>query len=173
MRAGCFTRLFYHPSTVSLDFAFCPSLRDNLRMKALALLSVLFTFVSLAAAQSGKAEAQIPRVMDDQAAAWNRGDIDGFMRGYWNSEKLVFVSGDRVTHGWQQTLDNYKKSYSTREKMGVLKFSDVTINVISKDAAVVLGSWSLTRENDNPHGKFTLIFRKFKEGWRIVHDHTS
>ena len=89
-----------------------------------------------------------------------------------NSEKLVFVSS-RVTRGWQPTLDNYKKSYPNRAAMGTLTFSDLEITVLSKDSAVVLGSWSLKREKDNPGGKFTLIFRKFKDGWKIVHDHTS
>jgi len=139
-------------------------------------------FLSLAlstsvAAQSDKQRSAIVRditaVLNTQTDAWNRGDIEGFMLGYWNSEKLVFASGDTVTHGWQTTLDRYKKNYNSREKMGTLKFSDLEINVISKDAAVVLGSWSLTRTSDDPKGKFTLIFRKFKEGWRIVHDHTS
>ena len=111
--------------------------------------------------------------MNDQVEAWNRGDIDAFMQGYWNSEKLVFVSGDNVTRGWQGTLDRYKRSYDTRAKMGTLTFSDLEITVLSKDAAVVLGSWSLAREKDNPHGKFTLVFRKFREGWRIMMDHTS
>lgn len=111
--------------------------------------------------------------MDDQAAAWNRGDIDGFMGGYWKSEKLVFVSTAHVTRGWQPTLENYKKGYDSRAKMGTLTFSDLEITVLCKDAAVVLGSWSLARAKDNPNGKFTLIFRKFKEGWRIVMDHTS
>lgn len=123
--------------------------------------------------QMAKIRSDIIAVMDAQTAAWNRGDIDGFMRGYWNSEKLVFASGDAVTRGWQPTLDRYKKSYDSREKMGELRFADVEINVISKDAAVVLGSWSLTRASDNPKGKFTLIFRKFGDQWRIVHDHTS
>lgn len=123
--------------------------------------------------QIAKIRADIIAVMDAQTAAWNRGDIDGFMRGYWNSEKLVFASGDAVTRGWQPTLDRYKKSYNSKEKMGALRFSDIEINVISKDAAVVLGSWSLTRASDNPKGKFTLIFRKFGDQWRIVHDHTS
>ncbi len=117
-------------------------------------------------------EKKVSAVMDEQAAAWNRGDIDGFMNGYWNSDRLVFVSS-RVTRGWQSTLDNYKKSYPNRAAMGTLTFSDLEITVLSKDAAVVLGSWSLQREKDKPGGKFTLIFRKFKEGWRIVHDHTS
>ena len=139
-------------------------------------LAVLLLSVA-AFAQSGNAkmkiESDIIKVMDEQTAAWNRGDIDGFMKGYWNSESLIFVSGDGITRDWQPTLDRYKKSYDSKAKMGALKFSDLSVNVISKDAAVILGSWSLTREKDNPKGKFTLIFRKFKDGWRIVHDHTS
>jgi ketosteroid isomerase-like protein len=138
-------------------------------------LMVLLLAVGTTSAQSGDAaiERDIKRVMTDQANAWNQGDIAGFMQGYWNSDKLVFVSGDRVTRGWQQTLDNYKRSYDSRAKMGTLTFSDLEVSVLSKDAAVVLGSWSLARDGDNPHGKFTLTFRKFKEGWRIVMDHTS
>ncbi len=144
------------------------------------LLSYLFLIVILAIvspAQSdshtAKIEAGIRSVMNEQTAAWNLGNIDGFMGGYWKSEKLIFASGDGVTRGWQPTLDRYKKNYDSRAKMGTLTFSDLEINVLSKDAAVVLGSWSLQREKDNPKGKFTLIFRKFKDGWRIVHDHTS
>jgi ketosteroid isomerase-like protein len=123
--------------------------------------------------QDTNAEAAIRKVMDDQAAAWNKGDIDGFMAGYWKSENLTFVSGTEVTKGWQATTDRYKKSYNSREKMGVLTFSGLEITMLGKHAAVVLGSWSLARASDNPHGKFTLTFRKFKEGWRIIIDHTS
>jgi ketosteroid isomerase-like protein len=133
---------------------------------------LLFTAASTTYLQGQAPQAAIRKVMDDQAAAWNRGDIDGFMKGYWNSEKLVFVSNE-VTRGWRPTLERYKKSYDSREKMGTLTFSDLEITVLSKDAAVVLGNWSLARANDNPHGKFTLTFRKFKEGWRIIMDHTS
>ncbi|HKX82815.1 MAG TPA: nuclear transport factor 2 family protein [Pyrinomonadaceae bacterium] len=142
-------------------------------MRHFTIAVVLLAFATLSSAQSKKAEADILKVMDDQAAAWNRGDLETFMQGYWKSDDLVFASGNNVTRGWQQTLDNYKKTYGGAGKMGALSFTDVTINLISKDAAVVLGSWSLTREKDNPKGKFTLIFRKLKEGWRIVHDHTS
>lgn len=146
-------------------------------MKRLLLFLLLLAFPAALTAQSqkesSKIESQILAVMDAQVAAWNRGDIDGFMTGYWKSDKLVFASGSEVTRGWQTTLDRYKKNYSSREKMGALKFGDIEINILSKDAAVVLGSWSLTRANDNPKGKFTLIFRKTKDGWRIVHDHTS
>jgi ketosteroid isomerase-like protein len=126
-----------------------------------------------AANEVSKIKTDITSVMNVQAADWNRGDVDAFMLGYWNSSELVFVSGDNVTRGWQPTLDRYKKNYNSREKMGSLKFSDLQIDVLSKNAAVVLGSWSLTRTGDNPKGKFTLIFRKFSDGWKIVHDHTS
>ena len=146
-------------------------------MKYTTLLILFFAFSSAILAQSEiqktKITSSITAVMNEQTVAWNRGDVDGFMKGYWQSEKLVFISGDDVTRGWQPTLDRYKKSYDSKAKMGVLTFSGLEFNVISKDAAIVLGSWSLARDKDNPHGKFTLTFRKFKEGWRIVMDHTS
>lgn len=135
-------------------------------------IAAILLISAVVSAQESKAQTAIRKVMEDQAAAWNRGDIEGFMAGYWKSEKLTFVSS-HVTRGWEQTLDNYKRSYDTREKMGTLTFSDLEITLLSKDAALVLGSWSLKRANDAPGGKFTLIFRKFKEGWRVVHDHTS
>jgi ketosteroid isomerase-like protein len=135
---------------------------------------VLFLIpLSQVVGQATSQERDIRKVLDAQVDAWNRGDIDGFMAGYWRSEKLTFISGDKVTRGWQQTLDNYKKSYDSREKMGTLMFSDLEFTVLSKNAVIVLGSWALKRTKDTPNGKFTLTFRKFKEGWRIVMDHTS
>ena len=141
----------------------------------LLVFSFLLLFAASIFAQSKneRVAGEIRRVMDAQVAAWNAGDIDSFMRGYWNSTELVFVSSDSVTRGWQPTIDRYKKRYDSRAKMGTLTFSDLEINVLSKDSAVVLGSWALAREKDNPKGKFTLIFRKLKDGWVIVHDHTS
>ncbi len=138
-------------------------------------LSIILLFAASVFAQSKneKVAAEIRQVMNAQVAAWNAGDIDAFMRGYRNSPDLVFVSGDSVTKGWQPTIERYKKRYDSRAKMGTLTFSDLEIEVLSKDAAKVLGSWSLAREADNPKGKFTLIFRKYKDGWKIVHDHTS
>ena len=136
------------------------------------IILVALTSYSQSDAQKTKIADDIRAVMNKQAADWNRGDIPAFMEGYWKSEQLTFVSS-RVTKGWQQTLDNYKRSYPDKAAMGLLTFSDLEITVLSKDAAAVLGSWSVQREKDNPKGKFTLIFRKFKEGWRIVHDHTS
>ena len=148
-------------------------MNGKIKLCTLTAVGVVILFAAVSNAQEDKAAASIRRVMTDQAEAWNRGDIDGFMHGYWNSDKLVFVSGNNVTRGWQPTLDRYKKSYDTRAKMGTLTFSDLEITVLSNDAAVVLGSWSLARDGDNPHGKFTLTFRRFAEGWRIIMDHTS
>ena len=118
-------------------------------------------------------KSEIENVIRAQQDAWNRGDIEAFMNGYWKSDETVFVSGDDVTRGWQKVLDRYKKKYSDRAKMGSLTFSDLEIKPLSDDSAVVLGSWRLERANDEPHGRFTLIFRRFPDGWKIVHDHTS
>ena len=145
-------------------------------MKNIFLVMLLIlgtTGLSFAQSKDEKIKSDIRKVMDEQVVAWNKGDIDGFMQGYWKSEELIFVSGDRVTKGWQQTTDNYKKNYNTREKMGVLTFSELEITVLSKDSAKVLGRWKVAHEPKDNQGRFTLIFRKFKDGWRIIHDHTS
>jgi len=115
----------------------------------------------------------IRAVIQAQRDAWNKGDIEGYMDGYDRSDNTVFVSGDNVTHGWQTVLKRYKNGYDTREKMGQLTFSDLEFTILSKDSAVVVGRWLLKREKDEPHGRFTLIFKKTKAGWRIIHDHTS
>ena len=120
-----------------------------------------------------KIAAAVRAVLDAQVTAWNQGNIEGFMDGYARSAETVFVSGDHVTRGWQTVLDRYKKSYDTREKMGQLQFSELEITPLGKDAAVAMGRWQLTRDKDTPHGRFTLILRRTRAGWRIVHDHTS
>jgi ketosteroid isomerase-like protein len=127
----------------------------------------------LAQSPNANVVSQIQAVLNAQQESWNRGDIDAFMNGYWRSEETVFVSGDEVTRGWQKVLDRYKKKYSDRAKMGTLTFSNLEITPLSTDSALGLGSWKLKREQDQPHGRFTLIFRRFPDGWRIVHDHTS
>lgn len=144
-------------------------------------LWIVFAFCALlinenAAASSQtkqtKVQQQIQAVLNEQVAAWNRGSIKGFMQGYWNSPETTF-SGKTLTRGWATVFDNYKRNYGTPEKMGVLSFSNLEINVLTKDSAFVLGNWELKRANDNPKGAFTLVFRRTKDGWRIVHDHTS
>ena len=139
--------------------------------------ALILVLCAVSFAQSEKQKLKITedirQVMNEQVAAWNRGDIDGFMQGYWNSPSMTFVSGDNVTKGWQPTLERYKKSYDSRAKMGVLSFTDLEITVTSKESAVVLGRFTLVREKDKPTGMFTLNFRKFKDGWKIILDHTS
>ncbi|HSS21882.1 MAG TPA: nuclear transport factor 2 family protein [Pyrinomonadaceae bacterium] len=142
-----------------------------------ALLLFVAIFPWSIQAQSNRQEAKtiaaIRVVLDAQSVAWNRGDIIGYMDGYERSAKTEFVGGDTVTRGWQTVLERYQKKYDSREKMGVLTYSDIEVTVLSKDAALVLGRWRLQRASDEPHGTFTLIFRKTKHGWRIAHDHSS
>lgn len=95
------------------------------------------------------------------------------MNGYARSTSTVFVSGDEVTRGWETVRDRYREKYSDHAKMGTLTFSDVEVTMLSPEAAAVLGRWKLKRANDEPHGRFTLIFKRFPEGWRIIHDQTS
>jgi len=116
---------------------------------------------------------EIQSVLSAQKDAWNGGDIDAFMNGYAQSASTVFVSEDEVRRGWETVRERYRVKYSDRTKMGTLSFSDIEVTMLSADAAVVLGRWRLKRANDEPHGRFTLIFKRLPEGWRIVHDHTS
>ncbi|MDX6385445.1 MAG: hypothetical protein QOK48_3018 [Blastocatellia bacterium] len=142
------------------------------------LFSVLAVSSSLAAPQGKssmdiKAASAIKAVLDAQAAAWNRGDLEGYMDGYDRSPNTEFVGGDTINRGWQTVLDRYRQKYDSREKMGVLTFSELETQILSRDAALVLGRWRLKRTSDEPHGTFTLLFRRTKAGWRIVHDHSS
>jgi ketosteroid isomerase-like protein len=117
--------------------------------------------------------AAVRAVIETQAAAWNRGDVAGYMEGYAREDATTFVSGDSITHGWQTVLDHYKARYDTRAKMGTLTFSELEIRPLSEFYMLASGRWQLTRDADTPHGRFTLIFRRTSAGWRIVHDHTS
>jgi ketosteroid isomerase-like protein len=120
------------------------------------------------------AQMAIRTVLDEQMVAWNKGDLDAFMRGYWASPELSFFSSSGTTRGWQATLERYQKKYRAEGKeMGKLTFSDLDIDVLGPDSALVRGHWQLHMSKDDPGGLFTLIFRRFPEGWRIVHDHTS
>jgi beta-aspartyl-peptidase (threonine type) len=126
-----------------------------------------------ASARDARVVRAVRAVLDAQVAAWNRGDIDGFMDGYDRGPDTVFVSGDSLTRGWQTVLDRYKKSYDSREKMGTLSFLEIEIKPMGRDTVVATGRLQLLRARDTPQGRFTLIFRRTPAGWRIVHDHTS
>ena len=123
--------------------------------------------------QTSNSVAEIQSVLTAQQDAWNRGDIDAFMNGYARSASTVFVWQDEVRRGWETVRDRYRVKYSDRAKMGTLSFSDIEVSMLSPDAAAVFGRWRLKRAKDEPHGRFTLIFKRLPEGWRIVHDHTS
>ena len=117
----------------------------------------------------------IEHVLRKQQEAWNRHDLEGFMAGYWHSPELTFFSGAQERDGWEATIDRYLATYaSPGHEMGQLEFSGLRIEVLGQEAAFVRGAWRLTMsDGKKPHGLFTLVFRKFPEGWKIVHDHTS
>ncbi|MEO0818294.1 MAG: nuclear transport factor 2 family protein [Pseudomonadota bacterium] len=138
---------------------------------ALTMLAACATLPATAPAEDA---AAIKAVLSDQQAAWNRGDIDAFMAGYRPGEDLRFASGGTVTRGWQSTLERYKGRYTNRAIMGELTFSDLEVDQVSSDAAVVHGAWALKRESDAPSGLFTLVLRKSPTGaWQIVSDTTT
>jgi beta-aspartyl-peptidase (threonine type) len=115
----------------------------------------------------------IRSILADQAAAWNRGDIDGYMRAYWNSDDLTFSSGGKTSRGYAATLVGYKRHYPTPERMGQLTFSDLEIRLLGDRAALVLGRWHLARTPDPVGGNFSLVFAVIGGRWHIIHDHTS
>ncbi|MBI3821348.1 MAG: nuclear transport factor 2 family protein [Planctomycetes bacterium] len=118
--------------------------------------------------------AAIQKVLDDQAAAWNKGDLPAFMKGYLESEDLSFFSGNNKTKGWKATLERYQKKYQGEGKeMGKLTFKEMSIELLGDDHALVRGRFHLQLKNEAPTGIFTLIMRKTNAGWRIIHDHTS
>ncbi len=147
--------------------------------KGLLLLLVLTIAASPVAAQksakSVSVESEISSVLQQQVAAWNRHDLEGFMAGYWKSPELTFFSQATATKGWESTLERYRQRYQGNgATMGKLEFNDLSVEQLCPDAAFVRGHWHLTMpDGKQPHGLFTLVFRKFPEGWRIVHDHSS
>jgi ketosteroid isomerase-like protein len=122
----------------------------------------------------GVAGAAIRGLLRDQQDAWNRGDLEGFMRGYWNSPELVFTSGGQVQRGFADVLERYRQTYgSGSARMGCLGFSGLEVHELGADAAWALGRWSLESGGQTMGGVFTLVLRRFPEGWLIVHDHTT
>jgi uncharacterized protein (TIGR02246 family) len=112
-------------------------------------------------------------VLSAQQAAWNRGDVDAFLVGYWRSPELTFSGSSGVSRGWDGVLARYRKSYPNHAAMGQLEFSDLEFRFLGPDAALVLGQWHLKRESGDIGGVFTLVWQKFPDGWKIIHDHTS
>ena len=132
---------------------------------------VLFGFVIPASAQSD--EQAIRNVLVSQTAAWNKGSIDDFMKGYWENDSLMFIGKSGITYGYNKTLLNYKKNYSNADLMGKLSFTLIKLKQLSPEYYFVVGKWQLTRKAGDVGGYYNLLFRKIKGKWVIITDHSS
>jgi uncharacterized protein (TIGR02246 family) len=145
-------------------------------LAAALLLMMPFAQLGIEAAPRDSRDADraaIQAVLDAQQSAWNRGDVDAFLVGYWHSPELTFSGSNGVSRGWDGVLARYKKNYPDRATMGHLDFSQLEFRFLGSDAALVLGHWHLTREKGDVGGVFSLVWQRFPEGWKIIHDHTS
>ena len=140
-------------------------------IKNLMAISLLASS-TIVLAQRNTAKSEILKVIKQQELDWNKGSITDYMNGYWKNDSLVFVGKKGPRYGWQATFDMYKTHYPA-DKMGKLDFSKITIGMLGKNHAQVIGHWHLSRAEDEPQGFFTLIFKKFKNDWRIISDHTE
>src|SRR5271169_294273 len=144
-----------------------------------AALILLFALGVRTGRQTKAAEAReadktaIGTVLNAQQAAWNRGDVDAFLVGYWHSPELTFSGSNGVSRGWDGVMARYKKNYPDQAAMGQLDFSELEFRFLGPDAALVLGRWHLKRDKGDVGGVFSLVWQRFPEGWKIVHDHTS
>lgn len=143
----------------------------------LGSLMVLAGFAASKTAHSQRANegprSAILALLTTQQTDWNQGNIRGFMQGYWNSPDLTFAGSKGFTRGWQPVLERYQTTYADKAAMGTLDFSELEVRELGPDAALVLGRWHLQRQAGDVGGIFTLVLRKFPEGWRIIHDHTT
>ena len=136
-------------------------------------LPILLFSLGLHAQSVSKDEKAIRELMAKQTAAWNRGDLDNFMVGYWQNDSLMFIGKSGVTYGWENTLKNYKKGYADTAAMGKLTFTLIQLKPLSKEYYYVTGKWFLKRSIGDVGGHFTLLFRKIKGQWVIISDHSS
>ena len=136
-------------------------------------LFYLLLFISVNAVAQQPAEKTIRQLLDRQTRDWNRGNIDAFMIGYWQSDSLMFIGKSGVTYGWKNTLENYKKNYPDTSAMGKLSFNIITVKKLSREYYHVVGKWHLKRTIGDLSGHYTLLFKKIKGEWVIVSDHSS
>ena len=151
---------------------------SSIRLQTMVAVLAVTASISVHARQERAKEPQAMRdirsVLDKQVEAWNRKDLTGFMRGYWNSPGLTFYSGGTTISGWQATLDRYRKRYQSEgREMGKLDFSELQIEMLGPKSAFVRGKWHLKMTTGDVGGLFTLILRQFPAGWKIIHDHTQ
>ena len=139
-------------------------------MKRVTFFLLFFTLISL---NSFGQEAEIHALLQKQTEAWNRGDVEGFMEGYWKNDSLMFIGKSGITYGWQQTLDNYKKGYPDKTAMGFLTFTLIELKPLSKKYFSVVGKWHLKRTIGDLSGHYTLLLKKIKGTWVVISDHSS
>jgi beta-aspartyl-peptidase (threonine type) len=133
---------------------------------------ILMIIITVDSFQSQDVRGELLGILELQKESWNRQDLEGFMAYYWNSDEFTFQSGANRLRGWKALLERYKKNYSG-ENWGELDFTDLEVNILNADFAYVLGRWKLELKDSLREGVFTIIFRRFPEGWRIIHDHSS
>lgn len=142
-------------------------------MKHTVLLILSFFFSGLYLQAQTKDDILIKSILAEQTTAWNTGDIDRFMDGYWRSDSLVFIGKNGPTYGWENTLKNYKRSYPDTATMGKLNFELISVKRLSVLYYSVVGKWHLKRSIGDVGGAFTLLFKKIKKKWVIIQDHSS
>ena len=134
---------------------------------------IAFLFFGISILAQSKQEKIILGILDRQTQAWNRGDIDAFMNGYWENDSLMFIGKSGVTYGWANTLNNYKKGYPDTAAMGKLTFTLIQVKKLSGKYYHVTGKWFLKRSVGDVGGHYTLLFRKIRGRWVIISDHSS
>lgn len=154
------------------------TLKPIIEFAAGITFGILLAIIPASAKQKRTIEAkpaqEIRQVLASQVAAWNHRDLEGFMKGYWRSPELTFYSGGTTVSGWEETLGRYRNRYqSAGKEMGKLEFTDLKIELLGPSAAFVRGQFHLKMDSSESDGLFTLTFRKFADGWKIIHDHTS
>ena len=142
-------------------------------MQKILFLSLIILISANIVSDQSKDEITIRTILAAQTSAWNKGNTEVFMKGYWQSDSLMFIGKSGIAYGWQKTLDNYKKNYPDTASMGKLNFDLLSVKSIANDYYFVVGKWYLTRSVGNVGGVFTLLFRKIKNEWVIVVDHSS
>ncbi|ANQ51213.1 DUF4440 domain-containing protein [Flammeovirga sp. MY04] len=142
-------------------------------MKNLFIIIALFITQFTFAQKVDKDLEAIKETLSRQEKAWNTGNLDDFMNGYWESDNLLFIGKSGVTNGWQATLDNYKKSYPNTDAMGKLTFTLIKVEKLSKNVALVIGKWHLSRTKGDLQGHFSLTWKKINGKWVIIADHSS
>lgn len=142
-------------------------------MRSLFVILLFLSIINFAQSISEKDRKEIYQALEDQRIAWNKGDLEGYMNGYWKSDSLKFIGKRGVQYGWRSTLENYRKSYPDKEAMGNLTFEVISLESTGINSAFMIGEWKLVYPDKTVEGHFTLLYRKIKGKWIVVADHSS